>query len=58
MTGRIDEEQRAVNPGVLDVTVSHGRQLFSEVRAVLVLDVFDDGVPAERVMRERRGPIK
>jgi len=46
MTGRIDEEQRAVNPGVLDVTVSHGRQLFPEVCAVLVLDVFDDRIPA------------
>ena len=46
MTGWIDEEQRAVNPGVMNVTVSHGRQLFPEVRAVLVLDVFDDRVPA------------
>ena len=43
---RIDEEQRAVNPGILDVTVSHRRQLFPEVRAVLILDVFDDRVPA------------
>lgn len=42
----IDEEQRAVNPSVLDMTVSHRRQLFSEVRAVLILDVFDDRVPA------------
>jgi len=46
MSGGINEEQRAVNPGVLDVTVSHRRQLFSEVRAVLVLDVFDDRIPA------------
>jgi len=48
VSGGIDEEQRAVNPGVLDVTVSHRRQLFSEIRAVLVLDVFDNGVPAIR----------
>lgn len=46
MSRRIDEEQRAVNPSVLNVTISHRRQLFSEIRAVLVLDVFDDGVPA------------
>jgi len=43
---RIDEEQRAMDPSVLDVTVSHRRQLFSEVRAVLVLNIFDDGIPA------------
>ena len=48
MSGRVDEEQCAVNPSVLDVTVPHRRQLFSEVRAVLVLDVFDDGVPADK----------
>ena len=48
MTGGVNEEQRAVNSGVLDVAVSHRRQLFSEVRAVLVLDVFDDRVPTEK----------
>jgi hypothetical protein len=48
MAGGINEEQRAVDPGILNVTVSHCRQLFSEVRAVLVFDVFDDRVPAER----------
>ena len=48
MARGIDEKQRAVDPGVLDMTVPHGRQLFSEVRAVLVLDVFDDRVPAEK----------
>jgi len=43
---RVDKEQRAVNPSVLDVAVSHRRQLFSQIRAVLVLDVFDNRVPA------------
>jgi len=42
----IDEEQRAVNPRILNVAISHRRQLLPEVRAVLVLDIFDDRVPA------------
>lgn len=46
MSRRVDEEQRAVNPRILDVAISHRRQLLSEVRAVLVLDIFDDRVPA------------
>lgn len=48
MTGGIDEEERAMDPRILNVAVSHCRQLFPEVCAVLVLDVFDDRVPAER----------
>jgi len=46
VSGGVDEEQGTVDPGVLDVAVPHRRQLFPEVSAVLVLDVFDDGVPA------------
>lgn len=48
VTRRIDEEKRAMNPSVLDMAVSHRRQLLSEVRAVLVLDIFDDRIPAIR----------
>lgn len=35
-----------MNPCILNMAISHRRQLFSEVRAVLVLDIFDDGIPA------------
>ena len=47
VTSRVDEVQAAVNTCVLDVAVTNGCQLFAQVRAVLVLDVFDDSVPAE-----------
>jgi hypothetical protein len=46
VAGRVDEVEAAVDTGVLDVAVTHGRKLLAEVRAVLVLDVLDDGVPA------------
>jgi hypothetical protein len=46
VAGGVDEEQAAVDARVLDVTVAHGGELFAEVRAVLVLDVLDNGVPA------------
>lgn len=41
-----DEVQAAVDAGILDVSVSHCGQLLAEVRAVLVLDVLDDRIPA------------
>lgn len=37
VTGRVDEEQAAMNTRVLDVSVTLSGQLFSEVRWVLVL---------------------
>jgi hypothetical protein len=46
MSGRLDEEQAAVDAGVLDIALSLGGQFLSEVGRVLVLDVFDDWVPA------------
>ena len=46
MPGGADEVETAVDSGVLDEAVTHGGQLLSEVGAVLVLDVFDDRVPA------------
>ena len=39
-----------MDSGVGDVSVTHGRQLLSEVGAVLVLDVLDDWVPAVLVV--------
>ena len=47
MAGGTDEIENAMDSGVFNLTVSIGGKLFAEVSAVLVLDVFDDGVPAE-----------
>jgi hypothetical protein len=46
MTGGIDEKQSTMNSGILNVTISHSRQLFSEVCTVLVLNILDNRVPA------------
>lgn len=46
----LDEEQAAVNAGVLDVALTLGGKLLSQVGRVLVLDVLDDGVPAAVVV--------
>ena len=45
---RVDEEEGAVNARVLDVTVALRSELLAQVRAVLVLDVLDNRVPAEK----------
>jgi hypothetical protein len=34
---RVDKKEAAVDSGILDVTVALSRELFSEVRGVLVL---------------------
>lgn len=46
MARGLDEEEAAVNAGVLDIAFALGSQLLSQVRRVLVLDVFDNWVPA------------
>jgi len=48
--GGVDQVETAVDAGVLDVTVAHHGELFAEVSAVLVFDVFDDRVPAVLVV--------
>lgn len=58
MARGVDKEQAAVNARVLNVSIAHGGKLFAEVRAVLVLDVLDNRVPAAnpswlRVTRKR-----
>ena len=32
---------------ILDVSVAHGRKLFAQICAVLVFDVFNNGIPAK-----------
>ena len=49
---RVDEEQAAVDARVLDVTVALRSELLAEVRAVLVLDVLHDRVPAAQRTRD------
>jgi len=48
MAGRVDKVQAAVDARVLDVTVTHRRKLLAKVRAVLVLDILHNWVPATR----------
>jgi len=47
VAGGRDEEQAAVDTGVLDEAITHGSQLLAKEGRVLVLDVLDDGLPAE-----------
>lgn len=50
VTGWLDEEQAAVNASILDVLVTVGCELLAQVGGVLILDVFDNGVPAAVVV--------
>ena len=47
---RVDEEGCAVDTRVLDMAVALRSELLAQVRAVLVLNVLDDGVPAVSLM--------
>jgi hypothetical protein len=46
MTSRIDEVQATMNACILDIAVTHCSEFLAKVSAVLILDVFDDRVPA------------
>ena len=46
----LDEEQAAVNAGVLDIALSLSGELLAEVCRVLVLDVLHDRIPAPVVV--------
>lgn len=50
VTRGLDEEEAAVNAGVLDVTLSLCCELLAQVRGVLILDILDDRVPAAIVV--------
>lgn len=50
VTRWLNEEQAAVDASVLDVALALGGELLSEVGRVLILDVFDDGIPASVVV--------
>lgn len=46
VAGGGDEEQAAVNTGILDEAITHGGQLLAKEGRVLVLDVLDNRLPA------------
>jgi len=50
MAGGLDEEQAAVDTGILNISLTLGCELLSEVCRVLVLDVLDDRIPAPIVI--------
>jgi hypothetical protein len=45
VAGWLDEEETAVDTGVLNVSVALGSKFLPQVRRMLVLDVLDDGIP-------------
>lgn len=52
MAGGRDEEQAAVDTGILDEAITHGGQLLAKEGRVLVLDVLDDGLPAMTISEQ------
>ena len=46
VTSWVDEEKTAVDTSILDVTVTDSSKFLTKVRAVLILDVFNNRVPA------------
>ncbi len=46
MASGVDEKEAAVDARVLDVSVANSGELLAEVRAVLVLDVLHNRIPA------------
>ena len=47
MAGGLDEEQAAVDAGILDITLTLSCEFLAKVCRVLILDVLDNGVPAD-----------
>ena len=48
MTGWLNKEEAGMDAGILDVAVSLRGKFLSEERRVLVLNIFDNWVPATR----------
>jgi hypothetical protein len=46
MTSRIDKVEATMNARILDIAVTHCGEFLAKISAVLVLDIFDDRVPA------------
>jgi len=54
MARRLDEEQAAMDTGILDITLTLSSEFLAEVCRVLILDVLDDGVPADIQLAKSR----
>ena len=46
MARGLDEEEAAVDPGILDVSLSLSGELLAQICRMLVLDVLDNWIPA------------
>jgi len=46
VTSRVDKIQAAMDTRILDVSVTHGRKFFAQICAVLVFNIFNNGIPA------------
>lgn len=55
VTGRVDEEEAAVDAGIGDELLAHRRQLLAQVRRVLILDLRDQPAKRDRIMRTGAG---
>jgi hypothetical protein len=54
----LNEEQATVNTGILYVTVTLSGKFLSQVRGMLVLNIFHNGVPTgEELARPLRRPV-
>lgn len=47
MASGVDEVQAAVNASILNIPFTLSSQLLAQISRVLILDVFDDRIPAE-----------
>ena len=52
MTRGLNEEETAVDTSVLNVSITLSREFFPQIGGMLILDVFDNRIPAMR--QERR----
>lgn len=52
VAGGLNEEQAAVDAGVLNVSLALGGEFLVQVCAILVFDILDDGVPAAVVVHK------
>ena len=56
MAGGLNEEQAAMDTGILDVTLTLSSEFLAEVGRVLILNILDNGVPAGLVVSLRSFP--
>jgi hypothetical protein len=50
VTRRLDEEEAAVDTGVLDISLTLSCELLSKICGVLVLNVLDNWIPASVIV--------